>query len=349
MSQRKIAVIAGAGPAGLTAAYEIAGAHRRPPGGAREHARHRRHRADVQLQGQPHRHRRAPVLLEGPARHELVVRDHAAAGQAGRRHGRAGPRDRLRRRVGGAPIRAGAARRDVRRWDRRRGGTCGRARSAASRRIPSATTRCCCSGPACRASTTSATSSRTRSGSRSRSRADSGVLNTALIGMSYMQGAAHSQEGRDLPRRLLRQPVRPAALRDVLPRLHGEGVGRAVRRDPRRLGRAAREGTLAEEGRRARGEGSALERLREGAAGAGDEPHHAVLLPEVRARPDVGDRGARGHEGRRRRSATATGSSASRATKARVHRSRSRGGRDGRALRACRATTSSRPCPCRSS
>ena len=114
------------------------------------------------------------------------------------------------------------------------------------------------------------------------------------------EGAARAEEGRDLPRRLLHQPVRPASLRDLLPRLHGEGVGRALRRDPRRLGRAAREGALAQEGRGARGQGSALERLQEGAAGARDEPHHPLLLSQVRARSDVGDRRRRDHEGGRR-------------------------------------------------
>ena len=67
------------------------------------------------------------------------------------------------------------------------------------------------------------------------------------------------------------------------------------------------------------------------------------FYPEVRARPDVGDRRARDHEGRAARFATATPSSASTPRTIASPRSRSRKWRRARA-RASRATTSSRRC-----
>ena len=310
-------------------------AHGRPPRRARADARHRRHRADLQLQGQPHRHRRPPVLLEGPARDVVVVLHHAPSGQARRGHRGAGPRHRLRGGVGGAPLRARADGRLRGRCDATVAppwpAACACARSAGSLPIPRRDDEVLLHRPRLSRIYYKRHFFPYPIGITLTVARRLGLLNTALIGAELHEGAAVPEAGRDVPRRVLRQPLRPAPLRDVLPRLHGEGVGRALRRDPRRLGRPAREGPLAQEGRRARGEGPPVERLPEGAAGARDEPHHALLLPEVRARPDVGDRRGRDHEGRRRDPARLL-------RRRRQHRRRSRdrgGGRgsgDGRAL-----------------
>src|ERR1039457_6824689 len=67
------AIIIGAGPAGLTAAFELltrTGIKTHRP---REERLHWRHRPDGELQGQPHRHRRASLLLKIRPCHGLVA------------------------------------------------------------------------------------------------------------------------------------------------------------------------------------------------------------------------------------------------------------------------------------
>src|ERR1039457_5419181 len=73
------AIIIGAGPAGLTAAFELltrTGIKTHRP---REERLHWRHRPDGELQGQPHRHRRASLLLEIRPCHGLVAEDSSPA------------------------------------------------------------------------------------------------------------------------------------------------------------------------------------------------------------------------------------------------------------------------------
>ena len=111
MSQRKIAVIAGAGPAGLTAAFELLARTDVHPlvferthaiGGIAQTYNYKGNRIDIGG---------SPLLLEGSARDDLVVLDDAPPGRAGRRHPRARPRHRLRHRGRGATLRAASCRR----------------------------------------------------------------------------------------------------------------------------------------------------------------------------------------------------------------------------------------------
>ncbi len=75
-------------------------------------------------------------------------------------------------------------------------------------------------------------------------------------------GAARSG---DLARGLRRQPLRRGAVSHLLPRLHGKGLGRAVRGDLRRVGRAADQGALDLQGACARA-GTCAEATRGAAA-----------------------------------------------------------------------------------
>src|ERR1017187_1325534 len=73
------AIIIGAGPAGLTAAFELltrTGIKTHRP---REERLHWRHRPDGELQAQPHRHRRASLLLKIRPCHGLVAEDSSPA------------------------------------------------------------------------------------------------------------------------------------------------------------------------------------------------------------------------------------------------------------------------------
>src|SRR3989338_3231606 len=100
---------------------------------------------------------------------------------------------------------------------------------------------------------------------------------------------AVSHEGRNIPRCLLSEPLRRPPLQDVLRGVHGKGVGSALQSDPCGLGGAAGEGALSQEGTAPCSERPRQQRFSEGAAGVRDEPHHAVLLPEVRPGADVGN------------------------------------------------------------
>ena len=74
----KTAIIIGAGPAGLTAAYELLDAHRYQAHRAREERVHGRHLAHREVQRQSHRHRRPPLLFEVRPGDEVVAGDAAA-------------------------------------------------------------------------------------------------------------------------------------------------------------------------------------------------------------------------------------------------------------------------------
>ena len=81
----KTAIIIGAGPAGLTAAFELLKRTDIKPIVFEASDAHRRHRPDHQLQGQPDRHRRPPVLLEVRPGHGVVAGHPAPAGRRRRR------------------------------------------------------------------------------------------------------------------------------------------------------------------------------------------------------------------------------------------------------------------------
>ena len=105
---------------------------------------------------------------------------------------------------------------------------------------------------------------------------------------SYALGEGPPAGGHEQPRGLLREPVRLAALRALLPPLQREGLGRPHQGDVGRLRRPAVEGHVAHDRDRrvAHAEGD------QGAAGqgrAGHVAHRVVQLPEVRPRPDVGE------------------------------------------------------------
>ena len=89
-------------------------------------------------------------------------------------------------------------------------------------------------------------------------------------------------------RRLLHQPLRAGALRHLLPRLHREGVGRAVLADRPRVGRTAREGAVGHRRAAARAQEPRLQRRDHRAEGSRDEPDRALPVSEVRPRADVG-------------------------------------------------------------
>ena len=79
-------------------------------------------------------------------------------------------------------------------------------------------------------------------------------------------------------------PLRPPALRRVLPRVHREGVGHPRHRDPGRVGGAADPEPLVLDGADLGAAAQAAPR---------DEPDRGVPLPAARARADVGDAGRR--------------------------------------------------------
>ena len=104
---------------------------------------------------------------------------------------------------------------------------------------------------------------------------------------------AEGQGGQ--PRAVGVQPLRQAALRALLQVLHREGVGRARRRDRRRLGRAAHQGPVLlqrREGRLPRQQGQ-----------QDQVAHRRVPVPALRPGPDVGA-DDRPHRGARRRGAS---------------------------------------------
>ena len=88
-----------------------------------------------------------------------------------------------------------------------------------------------------------------------------------------------------------RQPLRALALQPVLQVVHGEGLGRAHVRDPRRLGRPAHQEPLVLPRR--------LVRVLRQQGQQGHEPDLEVQLPPLRPRPDVGDDDRRHPEARR--------------------------------------------------
>ena len=129
----------------------------------------------------------------------------------------------------------------------------------------------------CRASTGTAGSSTTRCAGTDVIR-KLGPVELTRASLSYMR-ATMRQGRRGELRGVGVEPVRPAAVRAVLPLLHREGLGRADKRDPCRVGGAADQGAVVLERR----QGRVLRQPRER-----QEPDRGVPLPAVRPGPDVG-------------------------------------------------------------
>ncbi len=109
---------------------------------------------------------------------------------------------------------------------------------------------------------------------------------------SYARAAHQAQGLRGEPRAVGLQPLRQAAVRALLQVLHREGLGRARRRDRRRLGRAAHQGPVLLQRRQ-----GGLPRQQ----GQQDQvAHRRVPVPALRPGPDVGA-DDRSHRGARRR------------------------------------------------
>ena len=96
-------------------------------------------------------------------------------------------------------------------------------------------------------------------------------------------GSDPPAEGPDQPRRLLRRPVRLAAVPHLLQDLHREGVGCPRLRHRSRLGRPAGQGPVAVPGG-VGGPQTQVAAARPGQVPAGHQPHRGVQLPQVRAR-----------------------------------------------------------------
>jgi protoporphyrinogen oxidase len=78
-----------------------------------------------------------------------------------------------------------------------------------------------------------------------------GLLETAAHRLELRPGAAHAPIPGNLAGGFLHQPLRRAALPHLLQGLHGKGVGRALRGNLRRMGRAAHQGTVVAQSARA--------------------------------------------------------------------------------------------------
>ena len=108
---------------------------------------------------------------------------------------------------------------------------------------------------------------------------------------SYLWAAVKPKGKEDDLRGVGREPLRPVALQPVLQVVHGEGLGRADVRDPRRLGRPADQEPLVLPRR--------LVSVLRQQGQQGHEPDLEVQLPPLRPRPDVGDDDRRHPEARR--------------------------------------------------
>ena len=138
-----------------------------------------------------------------------------------------------------------------------------------------------------------------------------GLVESAMCVLSFMYKQAFPNEKPvDLPR-LGRQPVRRAAVLDLLQDLHREGVGHELRRDLGRLGRAAHQGPRPVDGDVAR----AAQLAAAGQEGPGHQGQRRGHQDADRYLP-VSAQGSRHDVGRRRRARCA--SAAAKSTWARV-------------------------------
>ena len=117
-----------------------------------------------------------------------------------------------------------------------------------------------------------------------------GLWRIFRIGLSYLRSGLLSDPKREESGRVFHQPLRPAALSHVLQVLHGKGLGRALQRDQRRMGRAADQGAFDHQSARSTscGKRSAPPPRRSGPKRHGNVADRAVPVSQVRPRPDVG-------------------------------------------------------------
>ena len=224
----------------------------------------RRHLAHGEAQRQPDGHRWPPVLLEGRPHHAVVARHPAAAGCA-----------QLRRQEARPPSRPGTGRAgpgDLRRGDAQAAPRVPHLLEPAFLRLPDQP------------------EPEHAQGHGPQADAGGRVLVPEVDGAQ----AARGQSGE-----LLHQPFRAQAVLDVLRGLHREAVGAAPLADLGRLGRAARQGPEHHRGAEERVPQTAAEEA--GFLQGGDQPDRGVLVPQVRARSAVGDRGAQLRARRRAR------------------------------------------------
>ncbi len=108
---------------------------------------------------------------------------------------------------------------------------------------------------------------------------------------------------RENARRFSDKPFRPAFVSNLLQKLHGKSVGRALRPDQRGMGSATHQGAFS-----AQGSGPLFEkahrrgRLRNQPKGYGNFAHRKIPLPETRPRPTVGRSSQQGPQRRWRNS-----------------------------------------------
>ena len=278
MSKPERAIIIGAGPAGLTAAYELLTRAGIQPivleksedmGGLSKTVDYKGNRIDIG--GHRFFSKSDRVMKWWLAMMPLAER------RRGQRH----------------PVsRHADARARQRRWKLRR-----------SRRTP--TSSCCCA-TASRASTSCGSLFEYPIRLSKTTLIKLGLLRTVRIGISYMKSAMFPLKQENTLEEFFDQPFRPRAVPHVLQVLHGEGLGRAVQPDRRRLGRAAHQGPVAIQDAAARAARRFLTPPAQGrhrAEGDGNLAHREVSLPQVRPGADVGGNGLQGPQDGRRDSA----------------------------------------------
>ena len=127
-----------------------------------------------------------------------------------------------------------------------------------------------------------------------------GAARTLKIGLSYLRAAVfpprHVQNLEDF----FISPLWTRALQDLFRILYGESLGRAMRRDQRRVGCAEDQGTLRKEGTPSRVAQGLYALHRCTAEGHGDFSDREVHVSEIGAGPTMGDRGEEGGRTRRR-------------------------------------------------
>ena len=217
VKRKKTAIIIGAGPAGLTAAYELLTRTDVQPIVLEKSTLHGRHLAHGQLQGQPHRHRRPPLLLQVRPRDGLV----AAALADGRP---------ARPRATTITLPATDARRSRRMPDGPRPASADEVMLVRQRKSRIYFLRKFFDYPI----TLSVQTLRKLGRAAQPAHHASATLRSVLFPPKNGANAGT----------VLHQPLRARALPDVLQVLHRKSLGRALRPDQRRMGRAAHQGPV---------------------------------------------------------------------------------------------------------
>ena len=124
-----------------------------------------------------------------------------------------------------------------------------------------------------------------------------GPVRMAKIGVSYVMSRV-SHQGREKPRRLPHQSLRPRALPNLLQELYRKSLGHTMRQDFRRVGSAAHQGSLPYNGPQAlrkesfltQAEGHRRRKQRHSAKRYRHLAHRTLPLSQVRSRPAMGAR-----------------------------------------------------------